>query len=174
MCSQTVFRPVHSNRCHMKRALSLLAFFLFWAAPSNAACRYPDGLEQTAARVVALVNEQRVAKGLSTVVLEQRLTSTAQLHACDSAARNRMDHIGSDGSTLPDRALASGYPFRNIAENIAAGQLTAEEVVADWMASPGHRRNILTHGLRDLGLGQAIAKDGTVHWVLNLAQPRGS
>ena len=38
-------------------------------------------------------------------------------------------------------------------ENLARGQLTAEDVMNDWMASPGHRANILTELFIDIGIG---------------------
>jgi uncharacterized protein YkwD len=48
----------------------------------------------------------------------------------------------------------SGYGnFARAAENIALGQTSAQQVVSDWMNSPGHRRNILDPNLKDLGVG---------------------
>jgi uncharacterized protein YkwD len=38
------------------------------------------------------------------------------------------------------------------------------------MGSAGHRRNILARDARDAGIGLAIARDGTLHWVLNLGR----
>ena len=63
-----------------------------------------------------------------------------------------MSHIGGDGSRFTDRLHAAGYP-RPGAENIAFGQRTAARVVADWMASSGHRRNILNCAYTTIGVG---------------------
>jgi uncharacterized protein YkwD len=48
-------------------------------------------------------------------------------------------------------------------ENIAMGQSSASEAVADWMRSDGHRANILGSHTR-IGVAMARAADGTVYW----------
>ena len=51
-------------------------------------------------------------------------------------------------------------------ENIAAGYRTPADVVAGWLRSPGHCRNIMTPA-RDLGVGLAEV-DGSeyrFYWV---------
>jgi uncharacterized protein YkwD len=50
-----------------------------------------------------------------------------------------------------------------VTENIAMGQASAAEVVADWMRSDGHRANILGSHSR-IGVAMARATDGTVYW----------
>lgn len=135
-------------------------------------CAPPDGGAQTVRALVGLLNQERAGQGLAALAPDPRLSAAAQAHACDSAARDRMDHVGSDGGTLPDRVRAQGYRFRDIAENVAAGQRDATEVVQAWMSSPGHRRNMMMSGITDIGVGLAMARDGTLHWVLNLGRPR--
>ena len=47
------------------------------------------------------------------------------------------------------RSISAGYVnWTTGGENIAAGYPTAEEVVAAWMSSPGHRANILNANYR--------------------------
>jgi uncharacterized protein YkwD len=46
------------------------------------------------------------------------------------------------------------------AENIAQGQATPAAVMADWMASAGHRANILDCDLTTLGVGVAYGPGG--------------
>ena len=48
-------------------------------------------------------------------------------------------------------------------ENVAYGYRTGPSVVKAWMASPGHRANILKRGYRLIGVG-AVMKDD-VWWV---------
>ena len=60
---------------------------------------------------------------------------------------------------------AAGYPYRKVAENIAAGQRTAAEVVAGWMDSPGHRRNILDGELAQIGVGHVTGGPYGVLWT---------
>ncbi|MCK5017056.1 MAG: CAP domain-containing protein, partial [Candidatus Peribacteraceae bacterium] len=61
--------------------------------------------------------------------------------------------------------VCSCNPQYALGENIAKGQMTAEEVVKDWMDSPGHKRNILEPSFKEMGLG--IFKD---IWVQNFGK----
>jgi uncharacterized protein YkwD len=79
----------------------------------------------------------------------------AQRHTEDMAARNRLDHSGSDGSSLRDRVQRAGYSFAKVSENLAAGQATAAAAVQTWLDSPPHRRNLLDPDLRHVGIGYA-------------------
>ncbi|MEN9408933.1 MAG: hypothetical protein RL216_907 [Pseudomonadota bacterium] len=135
------------------------------AAPALA-CDMPRDAERMAKATIAGVNDQRAGQNLPPVTLDTRLTDAAQAHACDSAARNRMGHDGSDGSTLGDRARRAGYDYRAIAENVALGYPGPAAVLRGWMGSTGHRRNILLRGAEDAGIGMAVGRDGSLHWVL--------
>jgi uncharacterized protein YkwD len=65
-----------------------------------------------------------------------------------------------------DRVVVAGYtPWRALAENIAAGQPTPQEVVNAWMASTGHRTNILNATYRDTGVGVAFGGTYGIYWV---------
>ena len=61
--------------------------------------------------------------------------------------------------------VCSCTPKIALGENLAKGQLTVEEVVEDWMNSPGHRRNILEPSFTELGVG--IFRD---LWVQNFGK----
>ncbi len=63
-----------------------------------------------------------------------------------------MSHTGSNGSSFDERVRAAGYP-RPAAENVAFGQSSADIVVAAWMDSEGHRRNILNCEYTAIGVG---------------------
>ena len=149
--------------------LTLILTLLLALGPAQAmACRQPDGAARMADDTLTAINAERKQRGMAHLSPDPRLTSAALAHACDSAARNRMGHEGSDGSDLGERVKRQGYDFRAIAENVAAGYPSPASVVQGWMNSTGHRRNILTRNAKDIGLGIATARDGTLHWVLNL------
>jgi len=153
--------------------LTLILTLLLALGPAQAmACRQPDNAARMTDATLTALNTERERRGMAPLTPEPRLTSAALAHACDSAARNRMGHEGSDGSDLGDRVERQGYDFRAIAENVAAGYPSPAAVVQGWMNSPGHRRNILTRNAKDVGLGIATARDGTLHWVLNLGTDR--
>lgn len=71
------------------------------------------------------------------------LQAAAQVHVDDIARSGSLIHTGANGSTLASRLRSAGYSACFAAENIAAGQANTAEVFEDWMASSGHRRNIL-------------------------------
>ena len=68
--------------------------------------------------------------------------------------------------TPAERIQACAYPAGAIVgENIAAGARTADEVMAGWLDSPGHRRNIEAPEFAAIGVGVAQTADGIDLWV---------
>ena len=51
-----------------------------------------------------------------------------------------------------------------VAENIAMGQSSSEEVLQCWMNSSGHRANILNGGHRRIGVAAYRTPEGTIFW----------
>ena len=64
-------------------------------------------------------------------------------------------HTGDPGAA---GATAAGYPWRFVAENVAAGQTTAEEVVETWLESSGHCANLMNPAVREMGVAAAFDK----------------
>lgn len=138
-----------------------------------AACVIPPDAGAVAAQLTAQVNARRAMAGLPRLAVSPQLQRAAQAHACDSARHDRMSHLGSDGADLGTRLRRAGYSFRNANENVAMGYRTAERVVAGWMTSGVHRRNILAQGTRHIGIGVALTSGGRPHWVMVSGAPRG-
>jgi uncharacterized protein YkwD len=110
-------------------------------------------------RIVELVNQQRRQAGLAPVSVNPTLMSCAQQYSSVQAGMGRLSHTGPDGSTPGQRLRRCGYNWRHFGENLAAGYVNADEVVAAWMASPGHRKNILNPRVREIGLGYTNRAD---------------
>lgn len=125
------------------------------------------GLAQADAAALSAVNTARAGAGLAPVAYAPALEQVAQAHARDMARTGFFSHEGSDGSSVGERARRAGYGFCLIAENIAKGQGDLRSVMADWMASAGHRRNILQDRATEVGLARA---DGNI-WVMVLGRP---
>jgi uncharacterized protein YkwD len=129
------------------------------AASSSTRVYLPLMTQATAAvsieqRLTDLTNELRRQQGCAVaLVLSPQLSAAASAHSRDMALHDLFSHSGSDGSTMASRAVAAGYSYSRLAENLAAGQASPEEVVAGWMSSPGHRSNILNCALREIGVG---------------------
>jgi uncharacterized protein YkwD len=94
------------------------------------------------------------------------LQAAAQAHAEDLARSAALTHQGSDGAALNDRLRRAGYTACAAVENIATGTSDIRATVAQWMASPDHRANILNPQVTQFGFA-----DSGVHWVLVMARP---
>ena len=77
-----------------------------------------------------------------------------------------MSHTGSNGSSFDQRIEAAGYLHWNaLAENVAAGYTTVNAVMSGWMASPGHRANLVSSSYVHVGVGRATASNGVQYWT---------
>jgi uncharacterized protein YkwD len=113
---------------------------------------------------VALVNQNRADNGCAPVAEDAALGAVAFSHSADMGTRNYFSHDTPDGLSPWDRAAASGLSAS--AENIAAGQGTAESAMESWMNSQGHRDNILNCNHTRLGVGVAQgAGDYGIYWT---------
>jgi hypothetical protein len=95
------------------------------------------------------------------------LAAAALVHSRDMAARNYFDHADATGATVVQRATRSGYRWRVVGENIAAGQGSARQVVAGWLASPGHCANIMERDFAEMGAAYAIEPHSAmeIYWT---------
>jgi uncharacterized protein YkwD len=59
-----------------------------------------------------------------------------------------------------------------IGENLAAGQTSPEQVVTQWMNSPGHRENMLQERFTEVGVGLREGGDYGLYWVLEFGYPQ--
>ncbi|HMM96945.1 CAP domain-containing protein [Phycicoccus sp.] len=143
-------RLVRSGGARAALAAAVVVPLVVAAAPTASAAT-PTQLEQS---VVALVNRERAKVRCSALRVDARLAKAAKLHSTDMAVHNYFSHTSRDGRTPWTRIRAQGYRYGS-AENIAAGQTTASEVVAAWMHSPGHRKNILNCSNKAIGVGVA-------------------
>ena len=123
-----------------------------WGVPDSQAPSVGPSFEE---QVLELTNEERWANGqLPPLKGQSLLDSSAATHSTNMGTRNFFAHCDPDTHTLPwDRMTAAGYVWNAAAENIAAGYADPAQVMAAWMASPGHRANILATTYRELGVG---------------------
>ncbi|HMA11700.1 MAG TPA: CAP domain-containing protein [Steroidobacteraceae bacterium] len=106
------------------------------------------------------------------LVLSRPLQAAATAHARDMARRSYFEHRAPDGSEPKDRVRRAGYRPRLTGENIAFGPESAEEVVAGWLASPGHCANLMDLRFREMGVAVAQGRRrGHFYWVQNLGAP---
>ena len=124
----------------------------------------PSGTGVTG-QFLSLVNSERAKAGCGAVRSNAALQRAAQGHSADMAAKNYFSHTSKDGRTFADRIRAAGYGGGTIGENIAAGQSTASAVMRSWMASSGHRANILNCAFTAMGVGYAKGGSYGHYWT---------
>lgn len=118
------------------------------------------------ARELELTNAARQAAGLAPLVLSSQLSDAAQSYTQVLASGSCFDHSCGAVPNFADRIGQSGYAgWSAIAENIAAGYPTPDAVVAGWLASPGHRANILSPSYREIGIGVVSGGAYGMYWT---------
>jgi len=111
----------------------------------------------------------------SAMTWNDRLGNAAWEHSNDMAQSDTFSHTGSDtasdvtaqdqhlghGSHFKDRIENQGYTeYRTIGENIAAGYLSAEEVIEGWIKSDHHCANLMNPKFTEVGMA-LVEKTGT-------------
>lgn len=134
-------------------------------------------------RLVAAINRARseprqcggTAQSRAVPLVRNRaLDAVAVAHARELAERGELSHEGLDGRSAADRVKGAGYRWQSVAENVAAGQAGAEQVVETWLASKGHCANLMNARYADTGVGVATsdADDRGIYWVQVYAAPQ--
>ena len=154
----------------------LYDFFLAWRESESFARETASlsDLVQARADMLARVNAERAKDGRPPLKLDPRLNEAAQKHAEDMLLRSYYSHFSPEKTSPADRARKAGYAPRIVAENIARGPFTVDEVVSNWMSSREHRGNLLHPAFRDLGVGIAVGRNSvglTVLWVQDFGVP---
>jgi uncharacterized protein YkwD len=126
----------------------------------------PRTLGATEARIFRLVNAERRRQGLPDLVYNPQLDRMATIQAENMARFQKMAHVIPEARlpTLTDRAHEAGYPFSRLAENVALGYPNAQTVVDGWMASKGHRANILNRDVEETGIAIARSSAGGLYY----------
>ena len=139
--------------CRSMRRLSWASLAVFALATGSPAFAGP------AESVLKAINAARADAGCGPLRVNPKLVAAATSHARAMAEQNFFAHAGKDGSRLSSRVERQGYSYSRVAENIAAGQETASEVVRGWLDSAGHRRNILNCGMKETGIAVVYQAD---------------
>ncbi|MDX2215545.1 MAG: CAP domain-containing protein [Oculatellaceae cyanobacterium bins.114] len=136
----------------------------------------PVAAASFAYRVVELTNFFRDRNGLAPLAINTQLSNAAQNYSRQLALGDFLDHNAPDGSTIESRIRTAGYQPQWWAENIAAGYTTPDQVVQAWIDSEGHRRNILSPELKEIGVGYFnLSPDtGTQTWQYYWTQSFGT
>lgn len=124
-----------------------------------------DNVKAIENEVVRLTNQQRAKYGLPPLQLDWQLARVARYKSADMRDKNYFSHQSPTYGSPFTMIKNFGISYRTAGENIAAGQQTPQEVVNDWMKSPGHRANILNKSFTHIGVGYAKGGSYGDYWT---------
>jgi uncharacterized protein YkwD len=102
-------------------------------------------------------NAERIKAGLQPLKVNVLLGSSAELKTDDMIDHSYFEHTSPTGVTVSDLGAEVGYDYLIMGENLALGNFTdADDLVQAWMASPGHRANILNPLYQEIGVYAAM------------------
>ena len=121
--------------------------------------------------LLALINQERSREGIAPLAASSSLTSVAREHSEDMATNNYFDH----GDPFA-RMSAAGISYTAAAENIYAGSGSLNSPSAafsGWMASEGHRTNMLNAAYTQAGVGYWCNSSSTYggYFTLDVIHP---
>jgi uncharacterized protein YkwD len=123
------------------------------SAEKTAPKKDDDELLAIEANVVSYTNAERARYGLPPLEVDKQLMKSAREHGSWMAWNRVFQHTR-----------------RAVAENIAMGQPSSQDVVRSWMNSSGHRANILNPNHRHIGVAAYRTASGTIYWVQQFAR----
>lgn len=158
----------------MRGTAFLLIWFVCWLAQGTQAQQEATApatftvaatsQEQQAERdLLALVNEERRQHGLSELAADHLLRFAARQHAGRMAEAGKLVHDLEGEPPLALRVAETGLRFDRVAENISSAD-NVFSAHAGFMASSGHRANILNPEHSALGVG-VIQRKGQL-WIV--------
>jgi len=92
---------------------------------------------------------------VSTVSWNDQLASAADVHSKDMLQNNYFSHTGTDGTSPGDRIRQAGYNWSAYGENIAKGYPDEQSVIAAWLQSEDHCKNLMDKDFTEMGVARA-------------------
>jgi hypothetical protein len=167
-------RPAWRSRAAAGAVVAGLALFAPAEAPADEGCPGADTVViaqdpgRLAGPTLCLLNAERAAAGLEVVSERPALMGAAAAFSAQMVGGSFFAHRAPGGPELVARLRRAGYLGPGTAvwlvgENLAWARRTAATprgIVAAWLASPGHRANILERDFRDVGIGVVAGTPG--------------
>lgn len=127
-----------------------------------------DQVDLLKSDVITLTNKNRKDNGnLPPLKENQSLDQSAEKKLKDMFSKQYFEHISPSGLGVSDLGNQVGYDYILIGENLALGNFRDSKALLDaWMASSGHRANILNNHYTEIGV--AVGKgvfDGQEVWM---------
>jgi uncharacterized protein YkwD len=115
-------------------------------------------------------NAERTSRGMAPLAPHSCATRVAQIRASDMASRGYFSHTSPEGQTafslLDSFGVSYGWAGENIARNSYPGNEAVTVALQDFMASPGHRDNILSPNFTHVGVSYVVTGGGVTYFAI--------
>lgn len=132
----------------------------------------------TISGIISATNIERKKVGLSELIKDPLLSKAAEIKLQDMFQKQYFQHVSPSGDSVSDVVRKTGYEYIVVGENLALGVFAGDaQVVAAWMASPGHKKNILDSRYQEIGLAVGQGEyQGRKQWLIvqHFAKPLSS
>lgn len=115
--------------------------------------------EQSEQVMIALVNSERIDRGLSVLKFDSRLQNIARAYSEDMFKDGYFSHYSPEGYSVADRMIQNNIDFLVVGENLAYAP-NVQSAHKGLMNSEGHKANILSEDYGKIGIG---VMDGGVY-----------
>lgn len=118
-------------------------------------------------KIIDWTNKYRADENLSALTLNTNLANAAQAKTDDMFENQYFEHISPSGKTPAQLVLENNYNYKFTGENLALGDFDDEKELVDaWMASPGHRANIMNKDFTEIGVASDLSDyQGRNTWI---------
>lgn len=116
------------------------------------------------------VNAQRKKAGLPALTLNEEICKAAQVRAKE--CKENYSHTRPNKQSCKTAMDEQGVEYSWWGENINEKQKTVASAMKSWMASDGHKANILNKNFTQIGFGRAKGSDGSYYWVQLFAKTK--
>ncbi len=145
-----------------------------WGRPPAAATTQPASSDETIelteaeSAAVEAINWERLRRLQRQLRVRAELVVLAREHSRDMAAAKRASDVGSDGSTLEQRAQRAGLGAAFLAQTVYGSRVAdrpGKDAVKAWMSSEPHRKLLLGKRYQDIGVGVSRCPETGAHYV---------
>jgi uncharacterized protein YkwD len=98
---------------------------------------------------------------------DDKLEAAAKVQSEYMNEKKILSHKGFNGLQVDDRLYTQHYFWKSCGENVAYGMLYEDEVMKEWLKSPGHCANIMNPVFTEMG-----AWVSGIYWTQVLAKPQ--
>ena len=137
----------------LKSTINVILMLMLLITSTAQAQTWLDGYAQA---VIAQTNQERMKQGLAGLRVDAELMTAARVRAEEIS--RKFSHTRPNGQ----RGSSVSVVARN--ENIARGHKTPDKVMAAWLTSESHRRNLLARGYGSIGAA-CVQVGGIYYWV---------